>query len=156
MPEPTVWKKVAEQLGGHPERLAVAKVIIENGLSVRDGRIYCNEIEIPATSVARVANVDRRTVRHALRSVQENAELQMIFKHLKSAGYSLKDVAKYLGFGVVEITPDDARTPGILASSAQLLAKRKISIRQAIVDDPELSPSKFLSTLPPILTSFGA
>lgn len=140
-----MWKKVAEQLEGHPERLAVARVIIENGLSVRNGRIYCNEIEIPATSVARIADVDRRTVRHTLHSIEESAELQTIFKHLKSAGYSLKDAARYLGFGVVEITPDDARTPGILASSAQLLAKRKISIRQAIVDDPELSPEPKLT-----------
>jgi putative sigma-54 modulation protein len=29
----------------HPERLRVARVLIENGLSVRNGRIYLNEIE---------------------------------------------------------------------------------------------------------------
>jgi predicted regulator of amino acid metabolism with ACT domain len=41
---------------------------------------------------------------------------------------------------VVEITPINAKTPGILAKSASLIADKGISIRQAIVDDPELSP----------------
>lgn len=140
-----MWKKIVEALGGHPERLAVARVIIENGLTVKNGGIYCNEIEIPTTSVAKVANVDRRTVAHAVKSIEENPELRVIFRHLRSAGHSLKDIARYLGLGVIEITPDDARRPGILACSAQLLAERKIGIRQAIVDDPELSPEPKLT-----------
>jgi predicted regulator of amino acid metabolism with ACT domain len=140
-----LWNKIVEHLKGHPERIAVAKVIIENGLAVKDGRVYCNEIEIPSASIARVARVDRRTVSHTIESIEGNTELQMIFKHLRSAGHSLKDIAKYLGFGVVEITVDDARKPGILASAAGLLAEEKIGIRQAIVDDPDLSPEPKLT-----------
>ena len=142
-----MWKKVVEYLGGHPERLVVARVIIENGLTVRDGGIYCNEIEIPATSIARVAKVDTRTVKHTLKSIEDNPELKVIFGHLRSAGHSLKDIARYVGFQVVEITSDDARRPGILAGSAQLLAESKIGIRQAIVDDPELSPEPKLTLI---------
>ena len=47
--------------------------------------------------------------------------------------------------GVVEITPVDARAHGILANSAMLLTKGGLSIRQAIVDDPELSPEPKLT-----------
>jgi hypothetical protein len=47
--------------------------------------------------------------------------------------------------GVVEITPEDARTHGILANSAMVLNKGGLSIRQAIVDDPELSPEPKLT-----------
>jgi predicted regulator of amino acid metabolism with ACT domain len=50
-----LWKKVVEQLGGYPGRLAVASVLIENGLAIINGKIYWNEIEVPAKSVARVA-----------------------------------------------------------------------------------------------------
>ena len=39
---------------------------------------------------------------------------------------------------VIEIVPSDAREPGILAHVAQVIAARGISIRQAIVDDPDL------------------
>lgn len=59
----------------------------------------------------------------------------------------MKEVARYLNLGVVEITPTDAKTPGILAKSASLLAERNISIRQAIVDDPELSPEPKLTLI---------
>ncbi|MEM3581647.1 MAG: amino acid-binding protein, partial [Candidatus Bathyarchaeia archaeon] len=63
------------------------------------------------------------------------------------AGHSLKEIAKHLELGVVEITPVDARIPGILANSAMILAKNGLSIRQAIVDDPELSPEPKLTLI---------
>lgn len=135
-----MWQKVYEKLREYPERLSIAKVLIENGLSVREGRIYCNMLEIPISEVARVAGVDRRTVTQTIKFIEKDPELNVIFKHLRSAGHSLKDVAKHLNLGVVEITPTSAKIPGILASSAMILAERNISIRQALVDDPELSP----------------
>jgi len=135
-----MWNKVARCLEGYPERLAVARILIQYGLSIRDGRIYCDEIMIPAVRISRVAGVDRRTVNQTIRMIEDNPELSVIFKHIKPAGASLREVARYLNLGVVEIIPVDARTPGILAGSASLLAERGISIRQAIVDDPELTP----------------
>ena len=59
----------------------------------------------------------------------------------------MKEIAKPLGLGVVEITPVDAKMPGILANSAQILARNGLSIRQAIVDDPELSPEPKLTLI---------
>jgi hypothetical protein len=142
-----MWIKVAKHLSGHPERLAVAKALIENGLSVRQGRIYCNEIEISPVRIARVTKVDRRTVTQTIKEIEGNPELHLIFQHIRSAGHSLKEVARYFDLGVVEITPIDAKTPGILAKSASLLADRNMSIRQAIVDDPELSPEPTLTLI---------
>ncbi len=131
---------MSERLREYPERLAVARTMIENGLSIKDGRIYCNEIEIPPIRIARVAKVDRRTVSCAVKMIEGDEYLRAMFKHIRSAGHSLKDVARYMSFGVVEITPVDAKTPGILAKSSSLIAEKNMSIRQAIVDDPELSP----------------
>ena len=135
-----MWKKVAEYLKGYPERLNVARILIQYGFSIRNGKIYCDEIMIPVTEISRVAGVDRRTVIRTIRTIEQNLDLQEIFGNLKPAGASLREVARYLNFGVIEITPVNARMPGILAGSASLLAERKISIRQAIVDDPELTP----------------
>ena len=145
--EKGMWQKIVEHLKNHPERLRVAKVLVENGFSIKNGKIYCNEIEIPVVEVARVAGVDRRTVSQTIKMVESIPELQTIFRHIKSAGHSLKEIAKYLNFGVVEITPTSAKIPGILAYSAMLLAKRNISIRQALVDDPELSPEPKLTLI---------
>ena len=142
-----MWNNVKDHFEGHPERLNVARVLIENGLSVRNGKIYLNEIEIPPIRIARVAAVDRRTVRETLNAIQSNRELRLIFEGIRSAGHSLKEIAKHLNLGVVEITPVDAKIPGILASSALILARNGLSIRQAIVDDPELSPEPKLSLI---------
>jgi len=142
-----MWNKMAEHLSGYPERLAVARVLVQNGLCVRQGRIYCNEIELSSVGIARVAKVDRRTVTQTIKEIERNPELRTIFQHIRSAGHSLKEVARYFDLGVVEITPVDARTPGILARSASLLADRNMSIRQAIVDDPELSPEPTLTLI---------
>lgn len=142
-----MWSKVAEQLKGYSERLRVARVLIENGLRVEERRIYCNDIEIPSIRIGRVAKVDRRTVTETVKSIEESPELRVIFRHMRSAGHSLKEIARYLNLGVVEITPVDAKTPGILAKSASLIADRNISIRQAIVDDPQLSPEPKLTLI---------
>jgi hypothetical protein len=142
-----MWNNVKKYFEEHPERLRVARVLIENGLSVRNGKIYLNEIEIPPVRVARVAGVDRRTVKETLTAIKANLELRLIFESMRSAGHSLKEIAKHLNLGVVEITPVDAKIPGILASSATILAKSGLSIRQAIVDDPELSPEPKLSLI---------
>jgi len=140
-----MWNRIAKYLETHPERLFVAKLLVENGLSVRNGKIYCNEIEIPPIRIARVSKVDRRTVTETIKAIEENPDLQVIFKNIRSAGHSFKEIARHLNLGVVEITPVDAKIPGILARSATLIAEKNISIRQAIVDDPELSPEPKLT-----------
>jgi predicted regulator of amino acid metabolism with ACT domain len=142
-----MWNNVKKYFEGHPERLKVTRVLIENGLSVRNQRIYLNEIEIPPIRVARVAGVDRRTVKETLNAIQANRELRLIFESIRSAGHSLREIAKYLNLGVLEITPTDAKIPGILSGSAMILAKNGLSIRQAIVDDPELSPEPKLTLI---------
>jgi predicted regulator of amino acid metabolism with ACT domain len=142
-----MWNNIKESLEDYPERLKVARILVENGLGVSNGKIYLNEIEIPPVRVARVAEVDRRTVIETLRAINANRELRLIFGEMRSAGLSLKEIAKHLNLGVVEITPTDARIPGILANSAMILVKSGLSIRQAIVDDPELSPEPKLTLI---------
>jgi len=140
-----MWNKIKSQLEQYPERLKVARVLIENGLRTINDKIYLNQIEIPPIRVARVAGVDRRTVNETLISIKKNPELKIIFEEIRPAGHSLKEIAKHLNLGVVEITPTNAKSPGILSNAAVVLNKAGLSIRQAIVDDPELSPEPKLT-----------
>lgn len=142
-----MWSNIKKHFKDYPERLKVARVLVENGLSVKNQKINLNEIEIPPVRIARVAGVDRRTVNETITTIKDNRELRLIFEEIRSAGHSLKEIAKHLNLGVVEITPEDAKTPGILANSAMLLSKNRLSIRQAIVDDPELSPEPKLTLI---------
>jgi predicted regulator of amino acid metabolism with ACT domain len=142
-----MWDKVAKCLEGYPERLAVARMLIKNGLCVRNGNVYCDEIMIPPVRISRVVAVDRRTVNQTVRMIEEDPELKVVFQSIRPAGTSLREIARHLDLGVVEITPVNAKTPGILAQSASLLAENNISIRQAIVDDPELTPEPKLTLI---------
>ncbi|MCW4046532.1 MAG: amino acid-binding protein [Candidatus Bathyarchaeota archaeon] len=142
-----MWSNIKKYFEEYPERLKVARVLVENGLSANGNKIYLNQIEIPPVRIARVAGVDRRTVNETLRMIQANRELRLIFEEIRPAGHSLKEIAKHLNLGVVEITPVDAKGLGILANSAMLLTKAGLSIRQAIVDDPELSPEPKLTLI---------
>lgn len=142
-----MWKNIERQLETYPERLKVARVLIENGLSAKGDKIYLNQIEIPPIRIARVAGVDRRTVNETLTTIHNTPELRMIFEEIRPAGHSLKEIAKHLNLGVIEITPTSASTRGILANSAAALNKAGLGIRQAIVDDPELSPEPKLTLI---------
>ena len=142
-----MWNTIKKDFEGHPERLKVARVLVENGLSAKNKEIFLNQIEIPPVRIARVAGVDRRTVNETLNEIDANPELRMIFEEIRPAGHSLKEIAKHLNLGVVEITPVDANMPGILANSAMVLTKGGLGIRQAIVDDPELSPEPKLTLI---------
>jgi predicted regulator of amino acid metabolism with ACT domain len=142
-----MWSNIGKSLEDYPERLRVARILVENGLSVKNDKIHLNDIEVPPVRVARAASVDRRTVIETLKAINANRELRLIFESMRSAGPSLKEIAKHLNLGVVEITPTNARIPGILANTALILANKGLSIRQAIVDDPELSPEPKLTLI---------
>lgn len=140
-----MWNTIRQYFEGHPERLRVVRVLVENGLSAKGGKIFLNQIEIPPVRIARVAGVDRRTVNETLYVIESKPELRLIFEEIRPAGHSLKEIAKHLNLGVVEVVPVDAKIPGILANSAMVLTKGGLGIRQAIVDDPELSPEPKLT-----------
>lgn len=142
-----MWNTIKNNLSEYPERLKVARVLVENGLCTKDGKIYLNQIEIPPVRIARAAGVDRRTVNETLNIINANPELKLIFEEIRPAGHSLKEIAKHLNLGVLEITPVNAKAPGILSNAAMILNRAGLSIRQAIVDDPELSPEPKLTLI---------
>ncbi|MBK5132992.1 amino acid-binding protein [Candidatus Bathyarchaeota archaeon] len=145
--EKLMWNNIKKYLEQYPERLRVARVLVENGLCTKNNKIYLNQIEIPPIRIARTAKVDRRTVNETLKIINANRKLRLIFEELRPAGHSLKRLAKHLDLGVVEITPLDAKKTGILAKAAMILTQNGLSIRQAIVDDPELSPEPKLTLI---------
>ena len=73
-----------------------------------------------------------------IKTIEKNEELKSVFKNLHSTA-QLKDVAKGMGWGMVEILVEDPAMPGILAGVASVISAQGISIRQAVSEDPELS-----------------
>jgi predicted regulator of amino acid metabolism with ACT domain len=142
-----MWKKIQILFETHPERLQVAEFLLKNGFSIRGNRIFVNEVELARLKVARAIGVDRRTVSETIRALDMDRKVRTIFSKLESAGPSLRAAAKQLGLGVVEITADNPSKIGILANASRVLAEHGISIRQALVDDPELNPDPKLTLI---------
>lgn len=129
-----MWKKISKNFKDYPKREIVARKMLEYGLKVKNKKIYCGDIELSDSKVARALNIDRRAILNTLNIIIENKDLYDIFSKLKPTCH-LKDVASELRWGVIEIIPDDPTKPGILSEVAGIIAKNNISIRQAIVED---------------------
>jgi predicted regulator of amino acid metabolism with ACT domain len=94
--------------------------------------------------MARAIGVDRRTVRETAEIIQSDAVLQPVFKGLKPAGPFLPNVARFLGYSVIEIYADP-HTVGIVTEASSLISREGIAIRQAVADDPDLIPEPKLT-----------
>ena len=142
-----MWRKIAKYFNRYPKRRKLAQKLLEYGLKVSDNKIYCGEIELSDSKIARAFDVDRRIIADTIKTINDEKDLQKVFFRLKPTCH-LKDVATEMNWGVIEIIPEDPSTPGILADVAKVVADAKISIRQATVDDFEFSeePRLFIVT----------
>lgn len=137
----------------HSQKVVILK-ILEYGLRIQNGRVFCNDVEVEARSLSETCRVDTRAVKAALTNIESDKELSRIFRNLKSTIH-LGNVAPLLGLGEIVIEPYDARDYGIIYQVAEVLSRHKISIRQAIGDDPDLveNPKLYIITDSPITSS---
>ena len=147
-----MWEKVNEKFKKYPARIRVAEKMIELGLSLNeDGKIYCGNLKISDKSLATAADVDRRAIKSTIEVIREDEELNNLFTNIIPAGTLLKNIAKNLELGVIEIEVG-LQSEGVLASTANLISKKGIGIRQAYAEDTELqqSPSLTIITEEPV------
>ncbi|MCX6778401.1 MAG: amino acid-binding protein [Candidatus Micrarchaeota archaeon] len=130
-------ERVLSHFSRYPGRASVARALIALGLSVRKGRVLCGEVEIKDAALARAVGVDRRVVRSTVEQIEGDRKLKALFGKIRPAGTFLRDVAKDLGFGVVEISAEASKS-GIISSATALVTGENISIRQVYAEDPEL------------------
>lgn len=126
-------------------------MILHHGLRVLDGHIYCGDIKISEAAMSRAAGVDRRVVITTVETIEKNPDIRDIYKNLHPIGH-LKDVAPLMGWGAIAIVPSDASASGILSGIAYIIAKEGLSVRQVVVDDPDVVevPKCFIITDSPI------
>ena len=140
-----MWRQISDRLKEYPGKQKVARALVEYGLSIREGtKIFCGGIELSDVKVARYLDVDRRTVRDTALLIASDPLMKSVFERLKPAGPFLADVAKFLGYSVIEIYAD-SHSVGIVAQATALIAQDNIAIRQAVADDPDLTPEPKLT-----------
>ncbi|AIY90811.1 ACT domain-containing protein [Geoglobus acetivorans] len=140
-----MWSKIREKFERYPSQIAVAKEFLKLGISVRDGKAYCGNIELVPTKIADAVGVDRKVVVSAIQNIEDDEELRKVFSSLRPVAY-IAEVARILGFGVLEVYADSQK-PGIVSAVTQILAREGISIRYMLAEDPELSVESKLTVV---------
>lgn len=137
-----MWTYIKEKFKKYPSQTKVMRKLIALGLSVKRDhesvpRIYCDDVEVKASALAFSLGVDRRAVLDILSKIVDDPELSRFFFELKPAP-DFRRVSSKMGMGVIQIVATKASQPGIVSGVSQIIAREGISIRQVIVDDPEL------------------
>jgi predicted regulator of amino acid metabolism with ACT domain len=142
-----MWERIKHKFEKFPARMSVARKIVELGLRVgKNGKIYCGNVIISDVALARAADVDRRAIKATVDVILSDEQLAYIFKNILPAGPLVKNVAKNLGFGILEIEAD-AENSGIIAGATELISHQNISIRQVHAGDPELEEDPRLTII---------
>ncbi len=136
-----MWARFRPYFKGFPAQEKVAQLMVVYGLRVHEGSVFAGDIKLSDTAMARAAGVDRRVVTATVETIDRNGELKAFFDKLRP-----------MNWGAIEIVPTNASKPGILAGVAAIIAQAGISIRQVIMDDPEIvdDPHGFIVTEAPV------
>ena len=142
-----MWESVKWKFEKYPARMNVAGKMVDLGLRVgEDHKIYCGNLKITDLSLAKAANVDRKVIKATVDFILDDEDLANIFQNILPAGTLLKNIAKNLGLGVIEIKVGHENI-GILSSASKLISEENISIRQAYASDIQLEETPTLTII---------
>ncbi len=142
-----MWVEILKKFRNHPAQEKVIRLLLERGFQINEeGRVVSGNIEIAHTQIANEIGVDRRVVDATCETILKDSKLVQIFRNVRTIPF-LKDVAPYLGLGVIIITPDNATRKGLLGNVATAVAEHGIVIRQAVSDDPYLTENPKLTII---------
>jgi len=132
-----MWEKVEKKFARYPSQLKVVRKFLEYGIRIEKNKMWCGNIEMSLSKVARAIKVDRKVVISAVSAICRDKLLSEVFSKLKPVCH-VGEAAKIFNYGVVEIYAQP-EVVGIVAEVSREIAKAGISIRQVIADDPDLS-----------------
>ena len=142
-----MWESLNLKFSKYPARMAVAQKMFELGLRIsEDGKIYCGDLKIIDSALAAAANVDRRVIKSTVDVIIADEGLYEIFSNIIPAGTLIKNIAKSLNLGVIEIEAGE-KSDGVLAEVAWIMSKHNISIRQAYAGDTQLNTNPVLTII---------
>ncbi|MDD1672614.1 MAG: regulator of amino acid metabolism, contains ACT domain protein [Methanomicrobiales archaeon] len=149
-----MWAEIMRYFSDSPAQTKVVKFLLENGFGVNDrARITCNDVEIPATHIAKAIGTDRRVVDATGQRIAELPDLRDLFRYMRVTP-DLSRVADTLGLTVITIHPRNAQEKGIIGAAVGVLHSYNLGIRQIFVNDPYFSENPRLviiidGTVPP-------
>jgi len=125
----------------YPARRKVAEFLFENGLSVKNGKIYLRDVEVPISELARIIGVNRKIVYHTIEYIEKTYPLKLIFEKLNPLP-SLIDVAPLMGWEVLEIELDKDRYLRGFSDVLKLLDENDVSVMEVFSRNLREEPTK--------------
>jgi len=136
-------ERLSEVFSDLPSQGKVADMMLRMGASVREGKAYCGDVELSDAALGRAAGVDRRVARAAIDRICSDKILSGFFAGIRPIAL-LADVAHMIGCSTLIVIPTNASIPGILADVSAVTLAAGISIRQAVIDDPDGKSARLL------------
>lgn len=134
---------VEEFFANQRAKLKVVTALLRLGIRVgKDGKLYCDNIELAPAKVGRALGVDRRVVIETAKEIASDPELYPVFSDLLPIA-NVARAAKFFGHDVIEIAADP-NSVGVVGKVTGVLGKHRVKIRQIIADDPDLYPEPAL------------
>lgn len=78
-----------------------------------------------------MANVDRKAIKLTVDFILNDEKLSNIFENILPAGTLLKNIAKNLGLGVIEIEVGEENI-GILANASKIISRRRYKYKTSL------------------------
>jgi len=138
---PEIERYFERELHYSPSRISVIRTLIDNSVSVKEGRLYINEIRISVQSIAQAANVDTRVVKKTIRDIESISRMKRFFNQLRSEGPSPKSIGLLMYLNVLEISfrSSEKTITDLVVNIARLFAAKKSLIRSFFAIDSQLS-----------------
>lgn len=112
-----------------PARRKVAEFLFENGLSVRNSKIYLRNVEVPISELSRIIGVNRKIIYHTIEYIEKTYPLKMIFEKLNPLP-SLITMAPIMGWEVLEIELEKADYSFALSELLRYLHESNVPIME--------------------------
>lgn len=88
----------------HPSRLKVVKGLFDHGISVKNGKLFLNSIEISISEAAKAFSVNRRTIYDTIRMVEGKDELRAVMSSIRP-GVDRSGALSLMGCEVITLFP---------------------------------------------------
>jgi predicted regulator of amino acid metabolism with ACT domain len=97
---------VDEYFKHYPARKKLAEVLVRYGISIRDGKAYCGDIEVPISELARIVGVNRKIIYHTIDMIQRHNALRLFFEKLQPE-LRIEEIAPLMNWEVLEVELDE-------------------------------------------------
>ena len=86
-----MWARFRTHFKGFPAQEKVAQIMVLYGLRVHEGHVFCGDIKVSDTAMARATGVDRRVGNATVATIEKTPELRAFFDKLHPVCH-LRDV----------------------------------------------------------------